>query len=60
MTKQIHTLMRGIIRFMVFMVACCWASPPGVGLDAELTFIDRYERPAEMKGIRNRPMAAQV
>ena len=59
MTKQIQMDMRGIIRFMLFMVAWdCW-SPVG-GFMALETFMLAQLSAAETKGIRNRPMAAQV
>ena len=57
MMKQIQMDMSGIIMFMVFMDACAFGSCPVVGFILVLTFMLSQERPAEMKGIRNRPSA---
>ena len=57
MTKQIQTLIRGIIRFMLFIVAALWSFCAVGGLVAELIFIETQDRKAEMNGIRNRPRA---
>ena len=56
MTKQIHTLMRGIMMFMLFMEACA-CSVPACGLVALEIFMEAQDRKAEMNGMRNRPKA---
>ena len=57
MTKQIQMLIRGIMRFMLFMVAALWSFWAVGGLVAWLIFMETQERKAEMKGIRNSPRA---
>ena len=60
MMKQNHRLMSGIIRFMLFIWACCCVSTPVWGLAMLATFMLSHERPAETSGISARPIVAKL